>query len=632
MTDFDDFPDEDQVSAQNNFTDRDDFKNILIDAVEKPQLITERRVKVFYGAGGQGKSALKNDFFIKEYLKKSEDKDLIYTDRVDFEDQEKTRLADEALLRIAEDLIEKGKIPMPAFCLGFLRYRMQTSSEKSIQQDYPFLYKIKFIGSDVANEIFNTIVSSSLDLIATGSQMLPGVGFFTKKIAEKGHKKIVEWIQKSDAKKILGDIDELNSLQLQERLPKLLAYDINTYLKQDSSEEHPYPKKRIIIIFDGYETLWRNEANPDVDKDKWVRTLVERTKGVLFIFFGRDKIKWAEKNEAFEKILDQHLLKGLSDEDADRFLKLSNIDEEEIRKLIIERSKNVNTPEDGCLPYSLDLRINTYRNIKKTGKIPSSKDFNKNDEEILKHFFEHLPTHTANAIKALSLAPYIDEEIIELFVTNNYISPNTLSLKSLARYSFIKIHEGRAIMHGLMKDMATKQFQDEFSLRYKKVNQLLFKYFEDKLPATQQEINADIERYLDLASYHKEIVSKKEYIDWAWQKAIFYYGKDLYGSLTNILYKALIYFFQEKKNELGKEEIRPDDVTITEIHSVAEINYYLAGRYNWTDNYKEAEKYIEECIRTIDFLSPEQKLKESNISESIMNEFLKLIKLKENVF
>lgn len=610
MTEVNDFPldweEEDSSAAQTIFTDREEFKQVLIQAVEMPQSIKERRVKVFYGAGGQGKSALKNEFFLKTYLKHHPNEDIIYTDKVDFEDQEKTRLADEALLRIAEDLIEKGRVPLPAFCLGFLRYKMLTSAEKNIQQDYPFLYKIKFIGNDLANEICNTIVKSGIELIAGGSSLLLGVGFFTKKIADLGHKKIVEWIQKSDARRILGDIDDLNSLQLLERLPRLLAYDINKYLKNVTPPESPYPQKRIIIIFDGYETLWRDVVNPDVDRDGWIRTLVEQTPGVLFVFFGRDKLRWAEKNEAFSKILDQHLLKGLSDEDADGFLTLSGIEENQIRRQIILSSKNSKTPEDGSLPFYLDLQVKTYRKIIKAGRRPTSEDFNKNDEEVIKHFFEHLHPDVAGAIKALSLAPYIDEEIIELYVQHNYISPNTVSLRSLARHSFVRFDNNRAMIHGLMKEMAIKNYQLEFGLRFERLNRLLFDYFDQKLPTVQQEINGEIERYLEQASVHLELISKDEFVVWVSKKAAFYYGFDDYGVLTNLLLKALRYFYESKGKNLGRDDddVCQEQMALSDIYMIAEIKYYLACRYNWCYNFLDAKKYISECIGLIESLHP----------------------------
>lgn len=633
MAEFDgftlDWEEEEPITAQNNFTDRDDFKKILREAVETPQLISERRVKVFYGAGGQGKSALKNDFFIKDYLRVIDDKHIIYTDKVDFEYQEGTRLPDEALLRIAEDLIEKGNIPLPAFCLGFLRYKMQTSAEKNIQRDYPFLYKIKFIENDLGSEIFNTVIGATLELINSGSQMLPGLGFFTRKVADKAHRKIVEWIQLSDAKRVLGDIDELTSLELLQRLPLLLAYDINKYLKQHLEREQPFVRKRIIIMIDGYEALWRNVINPEIDKDNWVRTLVEKTPGVLFVFFGRDKIRWAEKNDAFEKILDQHLIKGLSDEDAALFLQRSGVEEDDVRAKIIDTSKNSTTPEDGCLPFYLDLQVHTYRKIKQSGKSPSPDDFSNNNGDVIGHFFEHLHPEVSGAIKALSLAPYIDEEIIELYVANNFILPNAISLKSLARHSFIRMENNRAMIHGLMKEMSAAQFRADYKLRHQRINEVLFSHFNATLPNKQQQLQPDIEKQLELAAHHLEQTDRHALVNWVWEKVSLLYGNEVYGVLTNVLEKATNYLFTLKREELQQDEITMEDFSLSELHCMADIRYWLANQYDWAWNYSAARHEISECLRIVNHINAEGRLRtEDPLPEDSRQQLKKIITLK----
>ncbi|HZY83043.1 MAG TPA: tetratricopeptide repeat protein, partial [Cyclobacteriaceae bacterium] len=591
MADFTlDWEDDEPISERKHFVDREEFKKILTHGVEDPQTIDERRVLVFYGAGGQGKSALKNDFFIKEYLTGARGTGVVFSDRVDFEDQPKTRWADESLLRIAQDLIDRGSIPLPAFCLGFIRYKILTSPESNLQQEYPFLFKVKFIENDFANEIFNSIISSSLELLVTGSNMVPGVNFFTKKISEASNRKIIEWIQKSDAKKVLGDIDELNSLQLLQRLPLLLAYDINKYLKRST---HP---RRIVIIFDGYEALWRDATHYDADKDAWVRTLVEKTPGVLFVMFGREKMQWGEKNEAFNNILHQYLVKGLPDKDADHLLQLSGVAEEDVRGQIILASKVTSAFEDGCLPFFLDLQINTYLKIQKSGRSPVSADFHKYDDDVITHFLEHLHLEVAGAIRALATAPYIDEEIIELFVSNNIILPNAISLMSLRRHSFIRMDGEKAMMHSLMKDLAVKQYASEFKLRFAKVNHLLFQYFDARALTDPRNFTVENGLSLELAARYKALDDRSGYSAWAVDKV-----KDLVSNevanrfVTSVLGTAKDIFENDTRQRLGKEEFDARDLTIDEALAYSKTMFYLAKAYDLAGQYRFTLDYSLSC-------------------------------------
>lgn len=591
-----DWEEENPIADKNYFVDRNEFREILTRAVEDPQPLTEWRAVSFYGAGGQGKSALKNDFFIRNYLAKA-GKHVLYTDRVDFEDQPKTRLADEAMLRIAQDLIEKGHIALPAFCLGFVRYKMLTSAEKNIQQDYPFLFKIKFIESEVANEVFNTIITTTVDILVAGSLVIPGVNYFSKKASEKGHQKIVEWIQKSDAKSVLGDIDDLNAHQLLYRLPLLLAYDINKFLRRGVTREQPYPSKRIIIIFDGYETLWRDSLNADSDKDSWVRMLIEKTPGVLFVIFGREELRWAERDDTYNKILKQYRLSGIADADADELLKLQNVDEEHVRKQIIQSSKTSKTPEEGCLPFYLDLQVKTYHRMAASGRAPEPSDFEKNDDDVIHHFFEHIPFEVAGAIKALSLAPYIDEEIIELFVSNTIIVPDAVSLSRLSRYSFIRMDGKRGIVHGLVKDLALKQYRSEYEQRLIRIQKLLFAHFQSKLANILPAFSSDAERYLEISAAHKEQFDPEEYLKFVLTHTP--YVAQAPRLLIGLLERAREVYIRLHPPTNRRQVFTTKDIPLSKLTDFANIDFYICQAYIHLEEYHNAYKHADVCMDTL---------------------------------
>ncbi|MDD7885063.1 tetratricopeptide repeat protein [Flavivirga sp. 57AJ16] len=585
-----DWEDDDSSSNKRVFTNREKFKKILKKAVEDPQDINERRVKFFFGAGGQGKSALKDDFFIKEFLTNSENDNFLFSDKVDFELNVNTRIPENALLAIAEDLIEKGNIPLPAFCLGFLRYRMLSHSEKNITETYPYLLKTKFSSNDVANEVLNIIVDSALTLIEAGSVIIPGIGHVTKKATEFGNRKIVDWLRMKGTKKVLGDIDELNKHQLSKRLPLLLAYDINMFLKKQQEIKTFNKRKRIVIIFDGYEKLWNDEQNSITDKEAWIRSLVAKMPGVLFVFFGRDKLSWGEENELFNEFIEQFEVKGLEDKYAQEFLELSGIVEENIRTQIIKSAKNKLDSENLSLPFYLDLQKETYFKIKNQGKEPVENDFKKTNEKLINHFLEHLNPQIEKAIKILCLAPYIDDEILAVYVKAGLIPPFTISLKSLKRHSFIKFENDKAAIHGLMKECVTTQYKEDYFAEYLSVNETLFAYFNSKLDLENKIDEINLGEHIVRASLHKEIYDKKNYFIWANECAIALKEKNCNESLIYVLQRADYFFVNQNLEQESENKVIILKKYFT--YEVIERQFLLSDNYHNLLDYINAKKYI----------------------------------------
>ncbi|WP_020597839.1 tetratricopeptide repeat protein [Spirosoma panaciterrae] len=552
--------------AHKEFTDRDDFKEVLMNALENPQKLDEYRVKVFYGAGGQGKSYLRDDFFVKNYLspKSKENKSLIYVEPIDFENDTTVQRSDEALIKIAAHLIEKGSIPLPAFCIGFIKYKQKKSAEQDIQTAYPYLFKLitkyKITSSEDANhtvdwiagEVFNELVNIGLELFSESLKSIPIINYFTDKAIKKGKNKLIEWIRSSEVKEILGNLDTFTETQLFERLPKLLAYDIYKYLENNINLDGNL-QKRIVIIFDGYERLWPSEINRNIDKDKWIREFISDLPGVLFVIFGRDKINWSENDEEWNSILDQHLMQGLSDQDADKFLQKIPIAEKNIREAIIESSKSINVQE-GCLPFLLDIQADTYANIINSNSSLNAERFMGNDKQVIEHFFEHIPKQTAYAIKVLSNLLHINESIINYLVRNQFISAGIISMKELKSFSFINVEAGQATIHGLMRDLASNQYQKEHLEEWLRLQEAMFNYFDKQLIFSEYtKVNSSIEFIFEYASFYKNKYDSVNMAEWVVDRTAFLWGSDKHNIITNILINtAKLQQIQDNKFLLGK--------------------------------------------------------------------------------
>ncbi len=593
-----------QEYPSNTFTDRESYREMMRNAVVAPQALHEDRVMMIYGAGGMGKSALK-DYFIKQILEKEDLADAVYAS-IDFEYEEKTRNVEEATVRMARDLIEKGKIPLPAFSLGFIRYMMKTSPETNLQTSYAYLFKFRSVEGDLAGYAFEKLIEYGVDEVRAGASLIPGVGFLIKKASEKGHAKMLEWLQKSSAGKVLQGIDEMLPGELRNKLPIWLAYDIQTYLQAQTDADNAYPWKRIVIIMDGFEWLWAREhhkADKTRELDEWVRQFMINCPGVLYMMFGREKLRWETFHEMFtdEEGFRQLSLQGLDQQDARVYLEKCGVKDQGIQAVMIENAIDHENPKEGCLPFYLDIMARTHWAILQGGGIPAAQDFARLGDEVIRHFFQHLSEDMTTAIKVLACAPFIDEEIFRKLVEGRFISPN-VSLKTLYSFSFIRQDGAKAGMHGLMKELASAMYAEESTHQYQAIHRLLFAYFDAQLPTEQKEMTGQMEQDLANAAASIRILSTAEFRSWIIDKAMLYYGHNNQETLPVLLQQALADSYILIRSELGKDEVVLGDRPRDESMELAMLNYCMASYYHdWDDEHQKAIPYVDQAILFTEF-------------------------------
>lgn len=583
------------------FTDRISFKKILKEAVETPQQYDEHRIKVIYGHGGQGKTYLKRDYFVNTYLrpKAAEDRNLIFCDTIDFEHAPLTRSAENGLLCIAKELIEQGGMRLPAFTLAFLKLKQLNSLTSNLEDQYAYLYKITShrinkgnIVDEVLGEIIDFAVGSGLAEMA-GS--IPLVGFFAKKMASKGKNKVLEWFRESGAGKILDGIDDMDRFELLEKLPMFLGWDV--YKALSDSAENGIPKKRIVIVIDGYETLWSDGKNRDVGKDLWVRKLAEYMTGVLIVIFGREALRWheIEKNSDVINGLEHIPIDGFIDEDANEYLSQVPIADKEIRAAIIQNAKG-SDPEGKCSPLYLQLEAKTYENIINSGKVPIAADFaqgnDKTENEIFDRLFKHMDPSISNALGALSLSNYINEEIITLMEQAQAFATASVSMKMLREYSFILDAKDRLLVHGFVRDAAAEKYKENHLQRFLRVHEALFKYFDERLKFEKfTMLNSELEATIGHAAFHKKQFDKEGFPTWILAKARMLYGSSMQVDdvLTTQLHAAVDIL--EPADRFSFDSYSP------ELNfKLGQLFYQLAERYDTAVNRKASKSHIDLCI------------------------------------
>jgi len=125
-----------QFSANRIFAGREEIQ-LFFNQYSSPQSANEYRILNYYGIGGQGKSALCNQF--EEYLKEQVKDNHIAWAKVDFQDVSKQQ-AIPALLALRCQLAATGEIRFPAFDTAFARYFSKTEAGKELTNSHPELF------------------------------------------------------------------------------------------------------------------------------------------------------------------------------------------------------------------------------------------------------------------------------------------------------------------------------------------------------------------------------------------------------------------------------------------------------------------------------------------------------------
>lgn len=296
------------IKAQRTFTDREPARKTFRRMLNEPQGPDKYRVLTYYGVGGQGKSALCRN--LQGALEPREAQGELAMAKLDFESPE-FRTPDRALLSLRLQLQKSGRMRFPVFDFAFARYFALTNPGVNIRQRHPELFE-----SD--NEILLDIISVAGDTLT----VVPGVGLIAKYGIRLGGR-FLEWWRNRGVK-LLADVEELPPYKLLEELPKYLV-DMHHAMFGENPLEDTASTKRIVIFMDAYEKLWESQSLKyglgAFAVDAWVRRLVVESPGVLFILLGRDKMRWADFDSDYERVLEQHILGGLSNEDADPFLR-----------------------------------------------------------------------------------------------------------------------------------------------------------------------------------------------------------------------------------------------------------------------------------------------------------------------
>ena len=140
-----------------------------------------------------------------------------------------------------------------------------------------------------------------------------------------------------------------------------------------------------------------NENN--LYRDWWIRDdtdghlgLIFTIPNVLWVISGRNKIRWTGE---LEEELDQHLLKRLSYDDSNYFLKTAEVEDQNLRDGIINLTEGY--------PLYLDICVDTYERILALGKTPTLDNFGQNREQIINRLMKYMDDDICQMVQCLCL-------------------------------------------------------------------------------------------------------------------------------------------------------------------------------------------------------------------------------------
>jgi len=441
-------------SAKRKFVDRDAPRRIVENAAFA--IPTDRSIiRVFYGVGGQGKTALCRE--ILRMTDPASEPAYAYLRRAELDLHGRTKEDPDRLLVWIRNGFAEAGVAFPRFDLSFaLAWDATRGDEPLPMFSRPWLRRGKTAGqfidgsSDLVKDLSGELIGS-----------IPGIGFMLKRLGEWSIEKTKRYYlerTKEELKELYDGSELKKPYQLSELLPWMLAQDLNAHLAAN-------PDDRFLLLVDEYERVadeggagvkWR-----DSPFDAHMRRLIAETNGMLAIFFSREKLPW-ETHADWRADLEgnQHLLGGLAESDAEEFLLSVAVEDAALRRVMVEAARETAEPGAPIYPLMLDLQVEHWNALREKGEAVSTDDFAAKAESfsgrrlaIVRRVLRDYGTPLQTTLERLSVARRFDRAAFA-HVVNNF--GTALPLDQFARVaalSFVStLEDGYLSIHNLVAE------------------------------------------------------------------------------------------------------------------------------------------------------------------------------------
>lgn len=445
-------------AANKIFVDRERPHRVFEDAAHA---IPDDRsiVRVFYGVGGQGKTAL-----CRELIRRSNpaaEPGYAFLRRSELDLHERPKNDPDRLLVWIRNGFANAGVVFPCFDLAFAITWEATRKE----EPFPALTKawlarttsLGMTGIESAAKPLDAMLGDAArDFAGEVLGTLPGFGFMLKRIGhwaiEKGKRAYLEKTREP-LKELYRDGELKKPYELSALLPWMLAQDFNAHIAES-------PGDRFLLFVDEYERVFdeggagtRWEDNPF---DTHMRRLIQETNGLLAVFFSRERLPWGEHPDWRADLDDtQHLLGGLADKDADTFLAAIPIEDAAVRAAIIEGARETSDEGAPVYPLMLDLQMEHWRTLKAAGSAITAglfeveaASFESRRQEIVRRVLRDYGAPLQTTLERLAVARRFDRKafahVVQTFGTalplDQFDRVANLSFVSAGADGFLTLH------------------------------------------------------------------------------------------------------------------------------------------------------------------------------------------------
>ena len=416
--------------GEKHFTDReiprDLFNNELqkmVTSVQTPGFYEsddfDPSVISFFGIGGKGKTTLLHQL---EMDMKEIDKSIPSV----FVDFEKLSGKQAILEHIQEILEREYKFVFPIFSLA-LFYLAKKSGENVDEIKKTTLYK--------SHPLVKSLIDITGAFVQPIQQSVTIIDSLSGLIDDRFSDKILvnDCIRHmKDEKATINKLSVMDSQEIVKKLHEYFTLDLAANLSNQKD------KKPLVFLFDTYEKFidYINYGNVVIVEDKWIQDIVASIPGIIWVFAGREYIRWDKYDEEWKSVIKINELTEFEFKDADKYLSEAGIDDPSLRSKLIYLTEGI--------PFYLSICVDNYYEASEDERSNYKKIFGKNKTELIRRYASYIPNPCKDIFYLITCLGVFNDSIIthlssKLFPGFQKTSYDTI--KDLSVISYDKKHK-----------------------------------------------------------------------------------------------------------------------------------------------------------------------------------------------
>jgi tetratricopeptide (TPR) repeat protein len=430
-----------------NFTNRESELKVFRRLADGAST-TPLPVVMFYGVGGIGKSWL-----LTRLQHEAEDALQLPTARLDFDPNAGgERLHGDSASALAE-IRRQLDVPCPRFELAYAMMLHHQGVREAPTHRHAGQTATAW---ELTGELANAAVAS-----VPGGNVLVWLG---KKGAEwstaafRGTA-LGTWLASKTGSDDLLALRDMTPQQIYPQLAQRLADDLDEHLPKREGKAC-----RALVFLDTFEALkvaGQSSTGQHYAREAWICDFYERVDAVLLVLCGRDRLTWEELDGDWRdpRYLEQHLVGGLSRNDAARFLATCGVATGPLQSAVLAVSVDTETggAETAYHPFSLGLCVDTLAQERAQGETPDPESFRMppgDVSELAKRFLRSLPPNHERWVVDLSLTPRFDVDAARAAFERTVGGEAHAAWETLQDFSFVRRAEGAGwwTLHPRMRD------------------------------------------------------------------------------------------------------------------------------------------------------------------------------------